>query len=107
LSTMAIDTSRLRKRLPEPPPPTEGAAGIERLPDLPPAVEPPTAVAGEPVGPRNLDGRALRSTGRIHQLNVKVTAETKGAILRLASERKLLVAEVIEEAIRLLEDDRG
>jgi hypothetical protein len=108
---MAIDASRLKRRLPEPPPPTEGAAGIEQespppVPASDPSAPLPAAVAAAPTAPaeaHRLDGRALRATGRVHQLNVKVSAQTKSTVLRLASERRLLVAEVIEEAIRLLE----
>jgi hypothetical protein len=58
----------------------------------------PSAPAQPPV----LDGRSLRATGRVHQMNVKVTAVTKNEILRLAQERGQLVAEVIEDAIAAL-----
>ncbi|MGX9967090.1 hypothetical protein ACVFYP_27455 [Roseomonas sp. F4] len=86
------DVSKLKRRLPSPPPSDEGAAGIERPPD------PPVLVAAPPV----LDGRSLRATGRDHQLNVRVTAETKSAILRLAKERQQVIAEVIEDAVAAL-----
>ncbi|WP_140885790.1 hypothetical protein [Muricoccus nepalensis] len=98
---MAIDASKLKRRLPSPPPMDEGAPGIERQPELPPPAEPSAAglaLAPPPV----LDGRSLRATGRVHQLNVKVTAETKASILKLAEERGLLVAEVIEQAVEAL-----
>lgn len=94
---MAIDASKLKRRLPPPPAPEEGAPGIERQPDPPPAAPGPAAEQ------QALDGRSLRATGRIHQLNVKVTAETKNTILRIGKERGLLVSEVIEEAVLLLE----
>lgn len=96
------DVSKLKRRLPAPPPAEEGTPGIERQPDPTsataelPAAPPPAAK--RPV----LDGRSLRATGRVHQLNVKVSVETKTMILRLAKERDLLVAEVIEQAIEAL-----
>ncbi len=95
---MAIDASRLKRRLPEPPPPDEGATGIEQLTPAPPPM-----VAAPPAAPRRLDGRSLRATGRTVQLNVKITDATKEAVLRLAQARGLLVSEVIEQAVALLE----
>ncbi|MCQ4160838.1 hypothetical protein NON00_12960 [Roseomonas sp. GC11] len=96
---MAIDASKLKRRLPAPPPADEGAAGIEQAPQPGPVAASAPAVA-EP-GPV-LDGRSLRATGRTLQLNIKVTAATKATILRLAKERHQLVAEVIEDAIEAL-----
>ena len=107
---MAIDASKLKRRLPAPPPAGEGAAGIENpqpeqeaapLSGAPVAAQEPMpspAPATTPV----LDGRSLRATGRTMQLNIKVTATVKAEILRLAQERKQLVAEVIEDAITAL-----
>lgn len=103
---MAIDASRLKRRLPEPPPPDEGATGIEQLTPAPPesaTPAPPPMVASPPAAPRRLDGRSLRATGRTVQLNVKITDATKEAVLRLAQARGLLVSEVIEQAVALLE----
>jgi hypothetical protein len=94
---MAIDASKLKRRLPPPPAPEEGAPGIERQPYPPPA---PEAVATPPT----LDGRSMRATGRVMQLNIKVTTETKAAILRIARDRGLLVAEVIEKAVAALDE---
>lgn len=113
---MAIDASKLKRRLPAPPPAEEGAAGIE-APVL--ALEPVASSAPAAAAPAMttppvqvpapvpaqlpvLDGRSLRATGRVHQMNVKVTATTKNEILRLAKERGQLVAEVIEDAIAAL-----
>ena len=96
------DVSKLKRRLPAPPPAEEGAPGIERQPD--PALATAELPAPPPAAERPvLDGRSLRATGRVHQLNVKVSAETKTTILRLAKERDLLLAEVIEQAIDALE----
>jgi hypothetical protein len=118
---MAIDASKLKRRLPAPPPADEGAAGIEAplvqpkpaVPAPAPAVTAPVLAAvappvqtpapsPEPAPLLVLDGRSLRATGRTMQMNVKVTAATKGEILRLAQERGQLVAEVIEDAIAAL-----
>jgi hypothetical protein len=103
---MAIDASRLRKRLPEPPPPDEGATGIEQAPAVASESRPQTpapVTATFPAAPRRLDGRSLRATGRTVQLNVKITEATKETVLQLAQERGLLVSEVIEQAVALLE----
>lgn len=103
---MAIDTSRLKRRLPGPPPSDEGASGIEQAPPaeahpLAGSKAPPGAVAASAA--RHLDGRSLRATGRTVQLNVKVTENTKEAVLRLSKAKGLLVAEVIEQAIALFD----
>jgi hypothetical protein len=97
---VAIDASKVKRRLPPPPAPEEGAPGIERQPEPAPDLA-PTAAAPAPAPPI-LDGRRMRATGRIMQLNIKVTADTKVTILRLAKERQQLVAEVIEDAIATL-----
>lgn len=98
---MAIDASKVRRRLPPPLPPEEGAAGIEQAPVIKEtgilSVTPDTR-------PPVLDGRSMRATGRVMQLNIKVTAATKATILRLAKEREQLVAEIIEDAIAALTD---
>ena len=107
---MAIDASKLKRRLPAPPPAEEGAAGIENPQPEPEAVPllPAPLIAREPKSSPApdttpvLDGRSLRATGRTMQLNIKVTATVKAEILRLAQERKQLVAEVIEDAITAL-----
>jgi len=96
---MAIDASKVRRRLPTPPPPEEGASGIERLP------EPVTALQAEAAEPEQdpvLDGRSLRATGRTLQLNIKATPKTKADILRIAKEQGWLVSEVIERAVAAL-----
>ncbi|MDN3563015.1 hypothetical protein ACFQY5_34460 [Paeniroseomonas aquatica] len=102
---MAIDASKLKRRLPPPPAPEEGAPGIERQPDPAAAAPEPerSRLVEPPQGLPVLDGRSLRATGRVHQLNVKVTADVKNTILRIGRERGLLVAEVIEQAVEALE----
>ena len=55
-------------------------------------------------GPRP-DGRTLRATGRTEQLNVKVTAEFKKRLQKLADEKKSSMVAIIEYAIECYEDD--
>jgi hypothetical protein len=61
----------------------------------------------EMAGPRPLDGRRLRATGRTVQLNLKVTEETKARFLALAAARGVMMSELFEEAVALLEKDAG
>lgn len=96
---MAIDASKVRRRLPTPPPPEEGAPGIERPPEPTAA---PQAEAAEPEQEPVLDGRSLRATGRTLQLNIKATAKTKADILRIAKQQGWLVSEVVEHAVAAL-----
>ncbi len=96
---MAIDASKVRRRLPPPPPSEEGAPGIER------PSEPVSALQTEVAEPEQdlvLDGRSLRATGRTLQLNIKATPKTKADILRIAKEQGWLVSEVIERAVAAL-----
>jgi hypothetical protein len=102
---MALDTSKLRKRLP--PPVEEGHPAIDAPPpshSAPPRQERPTA---PPSDVPRLDGRSLRATGRTVQLNLKVSAETKARMLALAETRGQLMAEVFEDAIAALEREAG
>jgi hypothetical protein len=46
--------------------------------------------------------RTRRKTGRVHQLNVKLTRETIEYVYDLADTRGWIVAEVIEQALALL-----
>ena len=96
---MAIDASKVRRRLPTPPPPEDGAPGIERPPE-PVAVA--QAEAAEPEQDPVLDGRSLRATGRTLQLNIKATVRTKADILRIAKQQGWLVSEVVEHAVAAL-----
>ena len=96
---MAIDASKVRRRLPTPPPPEEGTPGIER--PLQPVAAPQAEVAGPEQDPV-LDGRSLRATGRTLQLNIKATAKTKTDILRIAKQQGWLVSEVVEHAVAAL-----
>lgn len=96
---MAIDASKVRRRLPTPPPPEDGAPGIERPPE---PVAAPQAQAAEPEPDPVLDGRSLRATGRTMQLNIKATVKTKTDILRIAKQQGWLVSEVVEHAVAAL-----
>lgn len=96
---MAIDASKVRRRLPTPPSSEEGAPGIERSP------EPVALTRAEIIKPEQglaLDGRSLRATGRTLQLNIKATVKTKVDILRIAREQGWLVSEVVEHAVAAL-----
>ncbi|MDT7953057.1 MAG: hypothetical protein RQ966_16260 [Acetobacteraceae bacterium] len=103
---MALDTSRIRKRLP--PPPADGNPALEESSSAPPR----TARSGESSQPGASatparDGRSLRATGRTVQMNLKVTPEIRQRMLALAERSGLLLAEVLEEALTALERKRG
>lgn len=98
---MALDTSKLRKRLP--PPVEEGHPAIDG-PPLPARHHQGRSTASAGQG-RPLDGRSLRATGRTVQLNLKVSAETKARMVALAETRGQLMAEVFEDAIAALEKE--
>lgn len=101
---MAINASKVR-RLPSPPPIEEGAAGIDRAPEPPPVPAPAAQVMEPAPAPVPVvDGRSLRATGRTAHLNLKATAETREHIVRIAQEQGWLMAEVIEHAIRALNE---
>ena len=100
---MALDTSRVRKRLP--PPPADGSPALEEQPSAPKrAARPstPTRARAATAVPAS-DGRSLRATGRTVQMNLKVTPEVRARMLALAETRGLLLAEVLEQAIAALE----
>jgi hypothetical protein len=123
---MAVDATKLRRgirRLGEPPtdsnpelsgPPAEGAAppqsplGGPTTPtpqptEAPPqpdrARPPPVAPASAFNGPRYPDGRTRRRTGRIEQINVKVSAQFNADLRGLADRQGLLIVEVLERAL--------
>jgi hypothetical protein len=50
------------------------------------------------------DGRSLRRTGRIVQLNLKVSPETKLRLTAIAARQGLRMTEVLDLALRALED---
>ncbi len=109
---MALDTTRVRRRLPQPP--TDGSPGMDApevsAPDRPAA---PTHQEAQgrpkPVGDdaRLMDGRSLRATGRTTQLNLKVSDHTKRRFLALARERGVMLVDLFEQAIEALEAEDG
>lgn len=56
------------------------------------------AAIAKPTSTR-IDGRSLRRTGRVRQLNLKVTAEFDDQLRSIASARGMMLAEVLEEAM--------
>jgi hypothetical protein len=50
-----------------------------------------------------IDGRSSRATGRTEQLNLRLKSDIKDRIKRIAKDKDLLLAEVIERAIEALE----
>ena len=54
-----------------------------------------------------MDGRSLRATGRIVQLNLKTSAETKARFMRLAQARGVLMVDLFEQALDALEAEGG
>jgi hypothetical protein len=113
---MALDTTKLRRRLPQPP--TEGSPGMD-APETRAPVRTPTPVRqATPRKPRPrpalaeneavpTDGRSLRATGRTTQLNLKVAPETKARFLALAQARNSLLVDLFEDAISALEAEDG
>lgn len=94
---MALNTAKLRRRLPEPP--ADGNPAMDLAPSIPTVPLGPVS-SGELV----LDGRSLRATGRTSQLNLKVSPEVKARFLALAQARGQLLAVLFENAIKALEN---
>jgi hypothetical protein len=61
-----------------------------------------TAIASDSAAAAPGVRRRRQPTGRIHQFNVRLRAETLEVIYTQANERNIPVAQVIEEAIDLL-----
>ena len=93
---MALDTTRIRRRLPQPP--TDGSPSMDAPEPVAPA---PSAKPVRSVAPQ--DGRSLRATGRTVQLNLKVSARTKKRFLHLAKAQGVLLVDLFEQAIDALE----
>lgn len=105
------------------PPPPAGPTPVLSAEKTPPA-EPPRekrrkAAAGKPARraatakPKGaakpaapvLDGRSLRATGRIIQLNLKVTEETKLRFVEMAAEHGMQMAVLFERMVDRFERD--
>jgi hypothetical protein len=111
---MALDTTRVRRRLPQPP--TDGSPGMD-APETP-ALDRRAAPARQAAPRRSrtppnddaapiTDGRSLRATGRVVQLNIKTSPETKARFLALAQERQVLLVDLFEQALDALEAEDG
>ncbi len=78
--------------------------GFHARPETP--VAPMPRVKAVKAKPANVEPivrrRARRKTGRVHQLNVKLTRETIEYVYDLADTRGWIVAEVIEHALEVL-----
>jgi hypothetical protein len=109
---MALDTTRVRRRLPQPP--TDGSPGMDApetpAPDRQAA---PARQASHKTRPapdddaKLMDGRSLRATGRVVQLNIKTSPEIKARFLRLAQERQVMLVDLFEQAVDVLEAQDG
>jgi hypothetical protein len=73
--------------------PSAAPSQPNRVEPLPAA--PPTALSGV----RYPDGRSRRRTGRIEQINVKVSAQFNSDLRGLADRQGLLIVEVLERAL--------
>ena len=101
---MALDTTKLKRRLPQPP--TDGNPAMESgasgtLPARGGTPRSQPSNRNEAVPPT--DGRSLRATGRTVQLNLKTSPATKARFLALAQARGVLMVDLFEEALDALE----
>jgi hypothetical protein len=106
---MALDTTKIRRRLPQPPTdgspammePDSAAATPDPMGDHQAARRRPRPTLHHDIMPT--DGRSLRATGRTVQLNLKTSPETKARFLALAQARGLLMVDLFEQALDALE----
>jgi hypothetical protein len=111
---MAIDATKLRRgvrRLGEPPtdsnpelsPPAAAApapqSGPDPAPTGPSLPAAPAAGGGFSGAGRYVDGRSRRRTGRIEQINVKVSARFNAELRWLADRENILIVETLERAL--------
>jgi hypothetical protein len=85
-------------------PPTPAAAMPPPQAEIPPTwVELPRiispALAGSTGAGRYIDGRSRRRTGRIEQINVKVSSQFNGELRGLADRENILIVEALERAL--------
>ena len=88
--------------LAETPPPA--AAMPPPQAEIPPTrVEFPQIISSAPAGStgagRYIDGRSRRRTGRIEQINVKVSSQFNGELRGLADRENILIVEALERAL--------
>ena len=72
--------------------------------EIPPTrVEFPRIISSAPAGStgagRYIDGRSRRRTGRIEQINVKVSSPFNGELRGLADRENILIVEALERAL--------
>jgi hypothetical protein len=72
--------------------------------EIPPTrVEFPQIISSAPAGSigagRYIDGRSRRRTGRIEQINVKVSSQFNGELRGLADRENILIVEALERAL--------
>jgi hypothetical protein len=72
--------------------------------EIPPTrVEFPRIISSAPAGStgagRYIDGRSRRRTGRIEQINVKVSSQFNGELRGLADRENILIVEALERAL--------
>jgi hypothetical protein len=88
-----------KKSLPEPPPSTEASENLAA-----PENAPNTKISNVITG--RLDGRSLRRSGRTVQFATRVTPEFDHRIRHLADTKKMLIVEILEDALDLFEASR-
>jgi hypothetical protein len=90
---------KTKRSLPEPPPATEASNNLA-APEHAPSPRISNVITGR------LDGRSLRRSGRTVQFATRVTPEFDSRIRNLADTRKMLIVEILEEALDLFEASR-
>jgi hypothetical protein len=107
-STAAANTGELSGPPAEGAKPAQSPPGGSTTPTLQPTVAPPQLdraqrLPAAPVsalgGSQYPDGRSRRRTGRIEQINVKVSAQFNSDLRGLADRHGLLIVEVLERAL--------
>lgn len=83
--------------------PLGGSTTLTQRTDAPPQLDRGQPLPAAPVsafgGARYPDGRSRRRTGRIEQINVKVSAQFNSDLRGLADRQGLLIVEVLERAL--------
>lgn len=105
------DLAKLRRKgsLGAPPPVAEASTNLHAPETAPPILppEPPVAQASEAdEGRRVRDGRSARRTGRTMQFATRVSPEFDERLRAIAEREKLLLVEVLEQALDAYENSR-
>ncbi|KLL03587.1 MAG: hypothetical protein MRERV_37c018 [Mycoplasmataceae bacterium RV_VA103A] len=56
---------------------------------------------------KKIDGRSLKRTGRVRQLNLKVTENFWRLLYQLAEEENCLITELVEKAVLEYQKNKG